>query len=61
MGVTIESFSELNIANFLIDSLTKENITIPTSIQSKAIPYILDNRDVIGQSPTGSGKTLAYL
>src|SRR3954447_12743700 len=33
----------------------------PTSIQSYAIPFILENKDVIAQSPTGTGKTLAYL
>jgi superfamily II DNA/RNA helicase len=33
----------------------------PTSIQSYAIPYILENKDVIAKSPTGTGKTLAYL
>ena len=33
----------------------------PTSIQSYAIPDIVDNKDIIAQSPTGTGKTLAYL
>ncbi|WP_071396171.1 DEAD/DEAH box helicase [Bacillus tuaregi] len=33
----------------------------PTSIQSYAIPHILEKKDVIAQSPTGTGKTLAYL
>ncbi|MBB6447320.1 DEAD/DEAH box helicase [Bacillus benzoevorans] len=33
----------------------------PTSIQSFAIPAILDKKDIIAQSPTGTGKTLAYL
>ncbi|WP_428910950.1 DEAD/DEAH box helicase [Niallia sp. Krafla_26] len=33
----------------------------PTTIQSYAIPAIVENKDVIAQSPTGTGKTLAYL
>ncbi|WP_335872719.1 DEAD/DEAH box helicase [Bacillus sp. 2205SS5-2] len=33
----------------------------PTSIQSDAIPAILEGKDVICESPTGTGKTLAYL
>ncbi|ETO16642.1 dead box ATP-dependent RNA helicase [Reticulomyxa filosa] len=33
----------------------------PTTMQSKAIPYLLQNRDVLLQAETGSGKTLAYL
>lgn len=32
-----------------------------TTVQQKAIPLILEGRDMIIQSPTGTGKTLAYL
>ncbi len=33
----------------------------PTSVQRKAIPYLLARRDIIVQARTGSGKTAAYL
>ncbi|MBM7693690.1 superfamily II DNA/RNA helicase [Peribacillus deserti] len=33
----------------------------PTTIQEKAIPPLLEGKDVIAESPTGTGKTLAYL
>lgn len=39
----------------------KAGFVRPTSIQSFAIPAILDKKDIIAQSPTGTGKTLAYL
>lgn len=39
----------------------KAGFSQPTSIQSYAIPHILEKKDVIAQSPTGTGKTLAYL
>ncbi|MCQ6275178.1 DEAD/DEAH box helicase [Bacillus sp. V3B] len=39
----------------------KAGFVRPTSIQSYAIPHILEKKDVIAQSPTGTGKTLAYL
>ena len=39
----------------------KIGFTRPTSIQSYAIPHILEKKDVIAQSPTGTGKTVAYL
>lgn len=54
-------FSELDLKEGLITALEKQNISYPTEIQSKAIPLILDNKDVLGQSATGTGKTLAYL
>ncbi|KAF7835833.1 DEAD-box ATP-dependent RNA helicase 47, mitochondrial [Senna tora] len=56
-----KSFSELGLPHLLIERLEKEGFTVPTEVQSAAIPTILKNHDVIIQSYTGSGKTLAYL
>jgi len=56
-----ETFNELGLNTNLIEGLKKQNIEQPTAIQVQAIPLVLQNRDVIGQSQTGSGKTLAYL
>jgi ATP-dependent RNA helicase DeaD len=36
------------------------NIDTPTPIQERAIPLMLDGRDLIAQAQTGSGKTLAF-
>lgn len=55
------SFDKLGINSNLIEGLHKEGIETPTTIQEKAIPLSLENKDIIGQSETGSGKTLAYL
>ncbi len=35
-------------------------ISVPTPIQTQAIPALLEGRDIIGQARTGSGKTLAF-
>ncbi|KAK7401580.1 hypothetical protein VNO78_13177 [Psophocarpus tetragonolobus] len=56
-----KSFSELGLPHVLIERLEKEGFTVPTEVQSAAVPTVLNNRDVIIQSYTGSGKTLAYL
>ncbi|RYR75648.1 hypothetical protein Ahy_A01g000222 isoform C [Arachis hypogaea] len=56
-----KSFSELGLPLVLIERLEKEGFSVPTEVQSAAVPTILQNHDVIIQSYTGSGKTLAYL
>ncbi|XP_054811116.1 DEAD-box ATP-dependent RNA helicase 47, mitochondrial [Prosopis cineraria] len=56
-----KSFSELGLPHLLLERLENEGFTVPTEVQSAAIPTILNNHDVIIQSYTGSGKTLAYL
>lgn len=55
------SFDQFGLDESLVAALKQEGIVEPTSIQEKTIPFILDNRDVVGQSETGTGKTLAYL
>jgi len=56
-----ESFSKLGIAAPLIKSLEKISILIPTEIQEKTIPIILNNNDdFVGLAKTGTGKTAAF-
>ena len=42
-------------------TLEKLNFTTPTPIQERAIPHILQGRDVAGLAQTGTGKTMAFL
>lgn len=56
-----KTFSDLGLPPLLIEQLDKAGLTVPTDVQSTAIPSISQNRDVIIHSCTGSGKTLAYL
>lgn len=53
-------FTELNLISPILKALEKEWYTNPTPIQEKAIPHILDGRDVLGSAQTGTGKTAAF-
>jgi len=55
------TFDKLGIQQELVKALDEMNITEPTEIQAKSIPWALAGKDIVGQSQTGSGKTLAYL
>ncbi|MBN2776387.1 MAG: DEAD/DEAH box helicase [Bacteroidales bacterium] len=53
-------FKELNIIEPILKALHEEEYTVPTSIQEKAIPLILERNDVLGSAQTGTGKTAAF-
>lgn len=46
---------------FLQQAWEKAGFKAMTSVQTTAIPLIIEGKDVVGESPTGTGKTLAYL
>lgn len=53
-------FKDLNIIEPILNSLDKQWYKNPTPIQEKAIPHILDWRDVLGAAQTWTGKTAAF-
>lgn len=53
-------FKELNLSDEVQKALSQMGFEEATPIQSKAIPYILEGRDIIGQAQTGTGKTCAF-
>lgn len=55
------SFKTLNFHDKLLIALKNAGILIPTPIQEKAIPYIMEGRDVLASAQTGTGKTAAFL
>ena len=56
----MQNFQELNLHKDLNVSLAKINFKKPTPVQVKAIPLILNSRDVLGSAHTGTGKTAAF-
>ena len=55
-----EKFGDLPISGELRKAVRDMGFETMTPIQAKAIPLILEGRDIIGQAQTGTGKTLAY-
>ena len=53
-------FEDLRLHPTILKALRDENYSEPTSIQEKAIPIVLDNKDVLGSAQTGTGKTAAF-
>ncbi len=54
-------FIDLGISEEIVKALTDINFEIPTEIQSKAIPLILnETHDFVGLAKTGTGKTAAF-
>ncbi len=53
-------FEKLNIITPILKALSTEGYTMPTPIQEKAIPVILEGKDLLGCAQTGTGKTAAF-
>jgi len=54
------TFAGLGLSEALLDAVTKAGYSIPTPIQEKAIPYVLQGRDLLGCAQTGTGKTAGF-
>ena len=56
----LKSFRELALDPRIVEAIAALGFTTPTPIQAKAIPPLLDGRDLVGRARTGSGKTAAF-
>jgi ATP-dependent RNA helicase RhlE len=54
------TFSELKVTEPVCKALEEEGYQYPTPIQHKAIPFLLEGRDLIACAQTGTGKTAAF-
>ena len=53
-------FNDLKLSTEVLKGIDTMGYTTPSPIQEKAIPLLLEGKDVIGQAQTGTGKTLAF-
>ena len=56
----VTTFSDFQLNPALVKSLGEEGYTIPTPIQTQAIPSVLLGKDLLGIAQTGTGKTAAF-
>jgi ATP-dependent RNA helicase DeaD len=57
---TVSSFRDLNLPAPLLTTLDEVGYEIPTPIQARTIPHLLEGLDLLGHAPTGTGKTAAF-
>ncbi|HNU60308.1 MAG TPA: DEAD/DEAH box helicase, partial [Aquaticitalea sp.] len=54
------SFSSLGLSDALLKAVSKQGYETPSPIQQKAIPVILEGKDVLASAQTGTGKTAGF-
>ena len=59
-GAPKVTFSDLGLLPELLRAIAEQGYLEPTPIQAKAIPPILQRRDVMGAAQTGTGKTAGF-
>eukprot|EP00758_Cryptobia_borreli_P001007 Tbor_TRINITY_DN1858_c0_g2::TRINITY_DN1858_c0_g2_i1::g.23000::m.23000 len=56
------SFQSMGFSTELMQGITQScGYTVPTPVQRRAIPPLMQGLDVVAMARTGSGKTAAYL
>jgi ATP-dependent RNA helicase RhlE len=54
------SFDKLGLSKPLLKAIKEQGYTSPTPIQAKAIPVILEGKDILAGAQTGTGKTAGF-
>jgi len=54
------SFNSLGLSDALLKAVSKQGYTTPSPIQQKAIPLVLEGKDLLASAQTGTGKTAGF-
>lgn len=55
------TFLDLGLSSALVKAVEEKGYTNPSPIQEKAIPHILDGKDLLASAQTGAGRTKTVL
>lgn len=55
------TFKDLGLSNSLLKAIEEKGYTKPSPIQEKAIPRVLEGKDVLASAQTGTGKTAGFV
>lgn len=55
------NFADLGLSKPLLDAIELQGYSEPSPIQEKAIPHVLEGKDVMAAAQTGTGKTAAFV
>ena len=56
----LSNYADLGLSEAVMKAIEKKGYVQATQVQSGAIPYFMQWRDVIAKAPTGTGKTFAF-
>ncbi len=56
----IHTFAELGLSEKMLASVEQLGYKEPTPVQTRAIPLVLEGRDIVAAAKTGTGKTAAF-
>ena len=54
-------FSHFRLSTLIQRAVSESGYTLPTPIQEKVIPLVLERRDILAQAQTGSGKSASFV
>lgn len=54
------TFNDLGLSETLLKAVADKGYETPSPIQAKAIPYILQGKDILASAQTGTGKTAGF-
>ena len=54
------SFDSLGLSAPILKAVAKKGYSSPSPIQQKAIPLVMEGKDVLASAQTGTGKTAAF-